>query len=54
MPTNPPAKKLNTDGTSGADMAKILAAKAAVTILTIVGVGVVSHVLEKKFGKDES
>jgi len=49
MPTNPNSAKA-VEIMTGADMAKILAAKAAVTIATIVGVGVVTYVLEKKFG----
>ena len=50
MPENSPKKTPAASVVSAADMAKMLAVKTAVTIGTIVAVGVVTHVLEKKFG----
>lgn len=53
MPKSQTNAELDTMETTGLDVAKALAVKVAATAVTIIGVGIVTHVLEKKYGKTE-
>ena len=53
MPKTPLEIEMEEHGVSGSDLAKALAVKVAATVVTVVGIGIVTHVIEKQLGKDK-